>query len=250
MPAESKLPLHPHIPPPQDSRTLCTTTHSRQLSSSAAPASIKNARPQREAAKKARKRVEDSYTLYPFEQDSDSDGDATLTRPSAPRPIPVHWNDSSDSDTFVDDSDWDCPSPNKSGLGKKRKRTVSSMMNLKRGREIKAEIDDRESEESAMGFLVESGNVVRDVLLGKAGRASREYSTRQSGEMQGSGECREIRRAGLSDMSADIGTYMSSRRDKIWTKTGGDCALESSDSAAKAVVGADGCRVSRFFEHV
>lgn len=166
----------------------------------------KSTRPQRVAATKARKRLENAYTLCPYEQDPDRDSDAILTRPSAPRPTPVHAEESSDSDVFVDDSESDCPGTSTAARGKKRKRGASPIMEM---RKLKVGRSDRELKEGATGFMVKSGSVMRDILLGKESRGSPESWLGQAERVHGGYWGCSVRRAGLSDMGREIGSELT-----------------------------------------
>lgn len=254
MAAESTptLCLHLHL---QDSSPQSTTTPSQQVPSSSSRTSLATAstRPQREAATKARKRVEEAYTLYPSEQDPDSDSDATLARRSAPRHTLVHSDDSgdSDSDAFVDDSESDCPRPRKATLGKKRKRSKSPILDQGERRNLKVgkvEMGDKKPKEVATGFMVKSGNVVKNILLGKTGRASRESLSGPMEMVYGGRQHQGIRRAGLSDMGPVTGSYTCGWRDEVWTKAAEGFALESRKGVAKGPVDGNGYRASRFSE--
>lgn len=258
MPVESKPTRHLHLPP-QNSDPLLTTSLSQRLSSStsraSAPAATMSTRPQREAAAKARKRVEDACNLYPSEHDLESDSETTPARLSAPRPTPVQSDDSSDidSDAFVDDSGSDCSRPRKAALGKKRKRSISPMMDEREKRKSKAgkvERDDRKADLGATGFMVKSGNVMKNILLGKAGRASRGSLLGPAEKVYGGREHHDMRRAGLSDMGPITGSYTCGWRDEIWTKAAEGFALESSKDVGKGPVDGNGYRASRFSEHL
>lgn len=212
------------------------------------------ARPQREAATIARKRVEDAYILYPFEQAPDSDSDASSPRLRAPPPSPVFSDDSGDDDGFVDESESDFPRQSKAALvkKKKRKRSKSPMIGREEGRKFKAgkvEMDDWEADVGATGFMVNSGSVMKNILLGKAGRASRESLSEYERVREGS-QHHCVRRAGLSDMSPDTGSYMSGSRDEVWTKAAEVFPLESSNGVARGPVDGNGYRASRFSEHL
>ena len=213
------------------------------------PATI-STRPQREAATRARKRLEDAYSLYPFEQEPDADSNASPARPSAPWPTPVHSDDSSDGDDLVDDSDSDRPRRSKAALEKKKKkkkkRRASAMRKAGETQRLRIGeilgVDDGEPKEGATGFIAESGNGVgKENLQGKASWAPRE-------EIHGGYEGHEVRRAGLSDMGPVIGSNMARGRDVVWT--GAPRGSANRRCGAKGPVDGDGYRVSRFFEHL
>ncbi|CAD6585206.1 MAG: hypothetical protein ASARMPRED_002097 [Alectoria sarmentosa] len=223
--------LRPHLQT-QNSGPLSTTS-SQQVSSSAArgpaPATT-STRPQREAATKARKPAKSVSTLYNPAKDTDSDRDVTSAQPSAPRPTPINSDDSSDSDTFVDDSESDCPRLSKAALGRKRKRSKSPTMDEGERRKSKAgklEMDDRKANIGATGFMVKSVNVMKDIVGGKAGRASREALSRPAGSLHRNRQHYSVRRAGLSDMSLDTGRYMCGRRYETRSKAAEGFAFET-----------------------
>ena len=201
---------------------------------------------------KARERLEDAYALYPFEQDPDSDSDSSSPRPSAPPPTPVRSDKSSDSDAFVDESESDCVRRSEAALRKKRKRSTSAMM-IDVGERMKLKAwealgtDDEGAREGATRYMINSGAAVKDVLLGKASRASRGFCLGPGKRVQCESWGREVRRAGLSDMGPVICSNMPGRRDEIWAE-----ASEGSVSRRNGVrwpVDGDGYRVSRFSEH-
>ena len=216
MPISTSLPLPLPLPlrPPQHPRPLSTTTLSQQTSPSSSSRALtlssRSTRPQREAATKARKRVVEAYTLYPFERDSDADSDGTPAGRSAPRHKTIESNDSSDSDSdvFVEDSGSDCPRLRKVARGKKRKRSVLPMMDGRSRRKFKAgrmlHVGDGKRNENATGFMVKSGNVVKDILRGKTSRGPRDPLWEQV-EREYRGHI--VRRAGLSDMGPAAGSY-------------------------------------------
>lgn len=256
MTADSTLHLCPH-PPPQHSRPLSMAIPSPHAPSSAARVSAPTttrARPQREAATKARKRVEDAYALYPFEQDTDSDSDVSSTRPSAPRPTPVTSDDSSDSDAFVDDSESDCSRPSEAAPGKRRKRSASPVMDKGEKKKLRAggllDMDARKPEEGTMGFMATSGDAVKNVLPGKASRASRASLSEPAEGFHGENRGRYVRRAGLSDMGPETGCYIPSWRDEVCAKAAGEFVHESRKSVGKGPVDGNGYRISRFSEHL
>ncbi|KAF6239851.1 hypothetical protein HO173_002398 [Letharia columbiana] len=206
--------------------------NSNPSSSSAARASAPamSARPQREAATKARKRVEEAYTLYPSEQGQDSDSDATPTRPSAPRPTPVQSDDSSDSDSdvFVDDSEREGES--------------------KAGRLL--EMDDGKANEDVTGSMVTCGNMMEDILVRKAGPAPRVSSPRPREKTQAFGQHPVMRRAGLSDMGPVTGSHTCGWRDEVWNRAAEGFAVESRKGGARGPGDGSGYRASRFCEHL
>ena len=256
MPAESALPSRPHLRL-QHSRPLSLIIPSQHVSSPAARGSApatRSARPRREAATIARKRVEDTYALYPFEQNLHLDSDATSTIPSVPRRTSIHSDDSSDGDAFVDDSESDCPRPRKAALERKRKRSASPVIDVGERRRVKAgkswEMDDRTPKEAATGFMVKNGNVMKDILLGEASRTSRTPLSGPEERVHSENWGHYVRRAGLSDMGPVTGSYMSNWRDEVWTNAAEEFGLESRKSVAKGPVDGDGYRVSRFCEHL
>lgn len=108
------------------------------------------------------------------------------------------------------------------------------------------EVDGRRLKKGATGFMVKSGNAVKDILRGKGGWGSRDSLSGVGERVHGEELGRYVRRAGLSDMGPETGSYTSSRRDDVWTK---ELSLESRRSGAKGPVDVDGYRVSRFSEH-
>ncbi len=108
------------------------------------------------------------------------------------------------------------------------------------------EVDGGRLKEGTTGFMVKSGNAVKDILRGKGGRGSRGSLSEVGERVRGEELGRYVRRAGLSDMGPETGCYTSTRRDEIWTK---ELGLESRRSGAKGPVDVDGYRVSRFLEH-
>ena len=255
MPAPSLLPLHLPVPR-QDSRPLSTTIPLQQASSPPArdlSTGTTSARPKREASAKARKRVKDAYTLYPSEKDPDSDSDATSTRPSAPPPTAVHSDESNDSDVFVDDSESDCPRLSKAALGKRRKRSASSMMDEGERKRFKngksSERDDRRPKAEATGFMVKSGSVMRDILR-KDSRAPRESSTKPWVGIQTSSQHPYVRRAGLSNMGRYAGSSVSGYCDEMWTEAPEGLALEGRKGDVRWPVDGNGYRASVFDERL
>lgn len=65
---------------------------------------------------------------------------------------------------------------------------------LKAGRGLG--VGDEERKESATGFMVKSGNVMKDILRGKTSRSTRDPLCEGQREYRG----HIVRRAGLSDM--------------------------------------------------
>lgn len=236
--------------------TISPQQQSSSSSAARASAPAMSARPQREAATKARKRVEEAYTLYPSEQGPDSDSDATPTRPSAPRPTPVQSDDSSDSDSdvFVDDSESDCPRPSKAVRGKKRKRNASLLRDVGERRKSKTgrllEMDDRKAKEDATGSMVKCGNMMEDILVRRAGRAPRVSSPRPREKTQAFGQHPVMRRAGLSDMGPVTGSHTCGWRDEVWNRAAEGFAVESGKGGARGPGDGNGYRASRFCEHL
>ena len=131
----------------------------------------------------------------------------------------MYAEDSSESDVFVDDSESDCPRPSKAALGKKRKRSASSMGDDGESRKSKAakslEMDRGRPKTDATGFMVKYGNVMRDCLMRKESRAPRESPKKLWVDTRASSQHPCVRRAGLSDMGPYAGSSVSSCRTEV-----------------------------------
>ena len=107
----------------------------------------------------------------------------------------------------------------------------------------KLDVDDRKANIGATGFMVKSVNVMKDIVGGKAGRASRE-----AGRVHSNRQHYSMRRAGLSDMSLDTGSYLSGRRDETRSKAAEGFAFEARKGVATGPVDGNVYRVSRFVD--
>lgn len=128
------------------------------------------------------------------------------------------------------------------------------MMDGGAGRKFKAgkvlHVGDGKRKENATGFMVKSGNVMKDILLGKTNRGPRDPLWEQVERGQGGYRGHIVRRAGLSDMGPAAGSYKTNWQDDVWTEAAGESALESRRGGVKGAFDGDGYRASRFSEHL
>lgn len=139
-------------------------------------------------------------------------------------------DESSESDVFVDESEEsECSGSGKGGLGGKRKRErkrerersvleVDGVGDEGKRRLKVVEMSGSVGKEDAKESRVKSRDVMRDMLLGKASRASWGSLSGPAEGLHGGCWGQEVRRAGLSDMGRTIGSNTPSWRQGVWTK--------------------------------
>ena len=114
----------------------------------------------------------------------------------------------------------------------------------------KFDVDDRKAKIGATGFMVQSVNVMKEIVGENAGQASSEALSRPAGRVHSNRQHYSMRRAGLSDMSLDTGSYMSGRRYETRSKAAEGFAFEARKGVATWPVDGNVYRVSRFIEHL
>lgn len=162
----------------------------------------------------------------------------------------------SDSGVFVDESEEsECSGSGKGGLGGKRKRErsvleVNGVGDEGRRRLKVVEMGGSVGKEEVKESRVKSRDVMRDMLLGKASRASWGSLSGPAEGLHGGYWGQEVRRAGLSDMGRTIGSNTPSWRHGVWTKRLEGSTFERRKGGARGgPVHGSGYRVSRFSEH-
>ena len=158
----------------------------------------------------------------------------------------------SDSDVFVDESEGsEC-----SGSGKRKRERERSVLEVNgvgdegRRRLKVVEMSGSVGKEEAKESRVKSRDVMRDMLLGKASRASCGSLSGPAEGLHGGCWGQEVRRAGLSDMGRTIGSNTPSWRHGVWTKGLEGSTFERRKGGARGgPVDGSGYRVSRFSEH-
>ncbi len=107
---------------------------------------------------------------------------------------------------------------------------------------------EKGSKEAATGFMVKSGNTMRDILLETARRASGGSFSGSAEQIHGGNWGGSVRRAGLSDMGPEIGSGVGRFRDVVWGNSAKGFAFENRKGSARGPVDGNGYRASRFSE--